>query len=53
MKELKSNNKSGLCYNCLLAISKNNLRSLIDIYLKRKMNVNLRNKEKEESEDKK
>ena len=34
-KKLRPTTKTNLCYSCLLALSKNNLKSIIDIYFRR------------------
>lgn len=43
-KPLKKHKKNqDLCYSCGLALRKNNLKAIIDIYLERKSRDNLRN----------
>ena len=41
-RALRTGNKTGLCSGCNLAILKNNLKALVDIYLKRKNSEILR-----------
>ena len=41
-KEIRKSSKTGLCYSCLLSLSNNKLKAIIEIYIKRKKLENIR-----------